>query len=111
MVRRLVVYGSPWCYNCKDVREALAAWNVPYVDIDITHDGDAAHRVRTWTGFESVPTLVIADQDSVEPYTLPEPLAHRASPRGIDRGSMLTEPNRNQLRAWLSTHGLLEVEC
>jgi hypothetical protein len=28
----------------------------------------------------------------------------------VDRGAMLTEANRNQLRAWLVKHGVLEEQ-
>jgi hypothetical protein len=63
--------------------------------------------VRGWIGFESVPTLIIAEGDSVEPFEAPAPLAAGSSPRGIDRGSMLTEATRNQLRTWLVKQGFL----
>ncbi len=107
MTTRLVLYMSPWCINCLDTQEALAEWNVPYVSIDVKKDRTAAGRVRTWTGFESVPTLVIADGNGVEPCVEPAPLASGKSPRGVDRGPMLTEPTRTELRAWLIKHGVL----
>jgi glutaredoxin len=107
MSERLVVYFSPWCSNCLDTQDALREWQVSYTGIDVKKDKAAAGRVRAWTGFESVPTLIIADEDSVEPGQPPAPLAAGASPRGIDRGSMLTEPNRSELRAWLIKHGRL----
>jgi hypothetical protein len=31
-----------------------------------------------------------------------------SGPRGVDRGSMITEASRDQLRAWLVKQGLLE---
>jgi glutaredoxin len=107
---RLVVYVSPWCSNCADTQAALTAWKVPATLINIKQDKEAAQHVRAWTGFVSVPTLVIAEQDSVEPCEPPAPLQRGASPRGIDRGTLLTEPDRTQLRAWLIKHGLLQAE-
>ncbi len=108
MATHLVMYMSPWCINCLDAQEALAEWGVSYVNIDIKKDPTAARRVRTWTGFESVPTLVICDEGSMEPCTPPAALSAGTSPRGVDRGTMLTEPTRKQLRAWLVKHGVLE---
>jgi glutaredoxin len=108
MATHLVLYMSPWCINCLDTQEALSEWQVAHKVIDIKKDKAAAGRVRTWTGFESVPTLILAEGESAEPCQPPTPLASGISPRGIDRGTMLTEPNRKQLRAWLVKNGMLE---
>jgi hypothetical protein len=64
-------------------------------------------RLLQWTGFLSVPTLYVADANLNEPDVLPQPLAQGVSPRGIDRGSMLTEPSADQLLAWLVRHGFV----
>jgi glutaredoxin len=110
MAKRLIVYVSPWCFNCNDTREALKQWGVTAEFVDIKRDAGAAQRVRMWTGFESVPTLLMAEEGSLEPDESPAPLAPGASPRGVDRGGMITEPNRAQLRAWLVRQGLLASE-
>ena len=60
---RLVVYVSPWCGNCVNTQAALHEWHVQFVKVDVKEDKAAAGRVRAWTGFESVPTLVIAGDD------------------------------------------------
>jgi glutaredoxin len=108
MSPQLVMYMSPWCINCLDTQEALAEWHVQYTSVDVKKDKAASSRVRMWTGFESVPTLIIAEDGSLDPCEPPARLAPGTSPRGIDRGSMLTEPTRKQLRAWLVQHGILE---
>lgn len=107
MSKRVVVYMSPWCSSSSDTQRALNEWHVPATFINIKEDRGAAARVKAWVGFESVPTVVIAEEDCLEPYEQPASLAPNSSPRGIDRGSMLTEANRVQLRAWLVKHGLL----
>jgi glutaredoxin len=107
MSRRIVVYMSPWCYTSKDTQSALNEWGVPATFINIKEDQAAAARVRGWVGFESVPTIVIAEGESVEPFEAPALLAAGSSPRGVDRGSMMTEATRNQLRAWLVKHEFL----
>jgi hypothetical protein len=81
---------------------------VPYTVVDIKADRDAAARLRKWVGFESVPTVIIAEGESLEPYEPPKPLMPGSGPRGVDRGSMITEASRDQLRAWLVKRGLLE---
>jgi glutaredoxin len=111
MARRLVAYISPWCYNCSDTRAALQSWGVPAEFVNIEKDAAAARRVIAWTGFRSVPTLLIAEEGSLEPCEAPAALAPGASPHGVDRGSMLTEPTRAQLRSWLIAHSLLKPEA
>ena len=59
-----------------------------------------------WTGHESVPTVVIAADDSVEPIAEPAPLPERRGPRAVDRGTMLTEPNPGQVGPFLGRHGI-----
>ncbi len=107
MSKRLVMYMSPWCSTSADTQRALNEWQVTATMVNMKEDRAAAARVKGWVGFESSPTLLVAEGDSLEPYEAPAPLATGKSPRGIDRGSMLTEPTRPQLRAWLIKHGFL----
>ena len=107
MGKQVVVYMSPWCYTSQHTQNALKEWGVPATFINIKEDKDAAARVRGWVGFESVPTVVLAEGDSLLPCESPVTLAPGASPRGVDRGSMITEANRNQLREWLVKHQIL----
>ena len=107
MSKRVVVYMSPWCYTSKDTQSALTEWGVPATFINIKEDHAAAARVRGWVGFESVPTIISAEGESVEPCEAPAPLTPGSSPRGVDRGSMITEATRNQLRTWLVKHSFL----
>lgn len=107
MSKRLVVYTSTWCPNSRDTERALTEWGVQATFVNIRSDRAAAAKVRAWTGFESVPTAVIAEENSVEPFEPPASLPEGTSPRGVDRGSMLTEASREELRAWLVKHGLL----
>ena len=107
MSKRVVVYMSPWCGTSTNTQRALTEWGVPARYINVKEDRDAAARVRQWVGFESVPTVLIAEGDSVEPFEPPAPLPAGTSPRGVDRGSMLTEASRDQLQAWLIKNGLL----
>jgi hypothetical protein len=51
--------------------------------------------------------LIVAWRGEELPYEPPAPLPRGASPRGIDRGSMLTEASEEELLAWLRKHGFL----
>lgn len=97
-------YGCPFVSTAKQV---LHAYGVEYEEIYIDHHDDARQKVRDWTGFDSVPTLIIAHENEYEPLEEPEFLARGASPRGIDRGYMLTEPSGPQLKHWLQKHHMI----
>jgi hypothetical protein len=77
-------------------------------EIIINRDRDAKKRVLTWTGFESVPTIIVAVKGQDLPYEPPVPLAAGSSPRGVNRGSMITEPSEEQLTDWLRQHGFID---
>ena len=83
---------------------------MPATFINIKQDPEASRRVKAWTGFESVPTLVIAEEGSTLPHQPPAGLRPGASPGGVDRGTMITEPTRGQLRSWLVKNGFLKDE-
>jgi glutaredoxin len=108
MSKRAVAYVSPWCSQSQDTKRALEEWGVPCAFVDVKADRAAAARLREWVGFESVPTVVIAEGESLEPCERPASLMPGSGPRGIDRGSMITEASRDQLRTFLVKHGLLE---
>jgi glutaredoxin len=88
-------------------RRVLDRESVAYRELFIDQDKTAEKRVLAWTGFLSVPTLVVALPGEDLPMGSPTPLPQGASPRGIDRGTMLTEPSEEQLMAWLSRFGFI----
>jgi glutaredoxin len=106
----LVMYtrtrGCPWVSLARSV---LKQENVPYREVFIDQDPDARQRLLDWVGFLSVPTLIVAAPDSDFPIEAPSSLAHGTSPRGIDRGTMITEPNAEQCLAWLRRQGFVEA--
>ncbi|MCK9494525.1 MAG: hypothetical protein M0R75_03380 [Dehalococcoidia bacterium] len=74
--------------------------------VDIHRDEDAYDRVVAWTGHASVPTLVIAGDDDLEPIEAPAPIEAGQRVRAFDRGTMLTEPNPAQIEPFLLRHGI-----
>jgi len=109
---RLVVYGSS--IPCPDMvrfqwwlqRHEVGA--IAYIDIH--RDEDAYDRVVNWTGHASVPTLVIASDDGVEPIEPPTPIGAGQRARAFDRGTMLTEPNPGQIAEFVRRHGITVTE-
>jgi glutaredoxin len=85
-------------------KRVLQQENVPYQEVFIDKDMQARERVLRWTGFLSVPTLVVSENGSGLPTEEPVPLAYGTSPRGIDRGAMITEPSSDELLDWLRKH-------
>ncbi len=108
MTKQLVMYsrttGCPFITVAKRVLDDHA---LSYHEIFIDKDMEARRRVLEWTGFLSVPTLVVAEAGEVLPYQIPPPLPHGSSPRGINRGSMITEGNIEQLEVWLAQNGFI----
>lgn len=109
MNKELVMYtrtaGCPYITVAKRILERES---VPYREIYIDKDPRAEERVREWTGYLSVPTLVVVNPGENLPYEPQDPLDRGQSPRGIDRGTMLTEANAGQLKRWLRRHGFIE---
>ena len=109
MPRELIMYSRTLgCPFITTARRVLEGYGVAYRELYIDRDPQARERVLAWTGFLSVPTLVVAESGEEMPYAEPTPLAAGASPRGVDRGSMLTEPGEEQLKVWLRRHGFIQ---
>jgi glutaredoxin len=110
MAHELIMYtrtlGCPFVTVAKKV---LHDYGVPYREIFIDKDADAKARVMAWTGFASVPTLVVANSGDVLPNAPFDPLPSGRSPRGIDRGAIITEPNLEELPRWLLKHGFIDA--
>jgi len=104
---RLVVYGrSSFCPDMMRWDHWLKRHPVDHVAFDIDSDPEALAKVIAWTGHQSVPTLVIAPDDSFDPIEEPTALPAGRGPRAIDRGTMLTEPNPGQVEEFLDRHDI-----
>lgn len=105
----LVVYTrSTFCPYQRKADRVFDKYDLQYRVILINNDPEAERRVLDWTGFKSVPTIIAAWPGEDLPYEEPAPLPKGSSPRGIDRGSMITEASEEQLEAWLRKHGFIE---
>jgi glutaredoxin len=106
--RELVVYTrSRYCPYQAKAERVFQRHGLKPRTILIDDDKAMIRRVEEWTGFQSVPTVIAARPGEDVPYEEPAFLEKRASPRGVDRGSMITEANEEQLEAWLRRHGFI----
>ncbi len=80
---------------------------MPYTEINISHEADAALELQDLVGSLAVPTLLVADEDH-HPITPPTPIGPHQSARNVDRGSVISEPSRDGLRQFLVRHALLQ---
>ena len=95
------------CPDCERARALLTEHAVPFREVMIDLDAEARAFVENLTGFRAVPTLVVAPPNAAEPTGELKPLEQGRSPRGVDRGPVITEPDMVSLRRWLEKHGFL----
>jgi glutaredoxin len=103
--KKVVIYSrSAPCRFVSIAKRVLAKQEVAYQELLIDQEPLYKERVISWVGFASVPTLIIAQPDQTVPYLPPTALKPEESPRGVNRGSMITEPYENELLDWLRQH-------
>jgi glutaredoxin len=108
--KELIMYSRTTpCPFVSLARRVLNQEAVPYRELYIDQNKLYERRVLDWTGYLSVPTLIVANTGEELPIEDPTPLPKDSSPRGINRGPMLTEPSEEQLLQWLRQNGLLEI--
>ena len=109
MDKEIVMYvRRAFCPNVALARDVLNRHHIPYREVFIDKDPAMADRVKAWTDFHSVPTIILANPGEDVPYTdfLPRPTDR--TNRGYDRGPMITEPNNADLENWLYRNGFLD---
>ena len=108
-MNRLLLYTRDrTCPDQELARRCLAEFNVPYAEINISREPDAAQMMQELVGCLAVPTVVIADEVHL-PIEPPTPIGKYESVRNVDRGSIISEPSRSGLQQFLIRHGLLQA--
>lgn len=108
MAKRLVMYcRDSYCPDQALARRLLKAWGVSYQEVNISRDRQASERVQKWNNHQGVPTLIVAEDGSVEPIAPPTAVSPGQRTRNLNRGSLICEPNETGLREFLQQHGLM----
>ena len=70
-VPQITVYTRPWCGGAMRVKRWLERREIPYTEIDISRDKDAARHVEELNGgYQSVPTILLDGKHvATEPST------------------------------------------
>ena len=63
----MLVYMAPWCRDCREAKRFLDSHNIPYTEIDIEENPEAAQEVFAHTGKYAIPQFVI-DGEWIQPY-------------------------------------------
>jgi mycoredoxin len=68
-VKPIVIIGADWCEDCRQARQFLDTYDIPYQWIDIDVDKNAEQIVLEINqGFRSIPTILFEDGSTlVEP--------------------------------------------
>lgn len=59
---KVIIYSASWCAFCKMAKEYLNSKKVPFKEIDVDEDAQAARAIVAKTGQAGVPVLEIGDQ-------------------------------------------------
>jgi glutaredoxin len=63
----VVLYCTPWCPACRRARAFFKERGVPFTEVDISRDREAAKRVREWAkGYETTPAFEVNGQVVVD---------------------------------------------
>jgi len=103
----LVLYGrTTFCPDLVKTKNWLHQWNIPYRQLNVDTDEEAAYRLDAWLGTRTIPTLVVAEHNNIDPIGVPSE-ADLTNLRDKDRGSMLHEPEEYTLRSFLKRFGFI----
>jgi len=95
------------CGDQQLARQCLQEFGVPYTEVNISREPDAALELQELIGCLAVPTLLVADEQR-RPIEPPTPIEPYQSARNVDRGTVISEPSREGLRHFLVKHALLQ---
>ena len=60
ILKKVIVYSTKWCSDCLNAKMFLSVHKIPYDEVDIERDEDAAQKVLEWSGGRRViPTFEI----------------------------------------------------
>ena len=101
MTQEIIIYSregyNPYTALARDL---LHRYHIPFKEINITVNPDAAGRLKAWASEATTPALVVAAPGAALPA------APRGEP-GDPLGPLICRPTNRQLENWLHRHGFL----
>lgn len=73
----LQVYVSTFCWDCRRLKGFLAEHEIPFTEVNISQDADAAEKLESETGKRGVPFVLVRGTNWVRGY-------HRELPGKFD---------------------------
>jgi len=58
----VVIYSASWCAFCHMAKQYLGGLKVPFKEIDVEHDHEAARELVEKTGQAGIPVIEIGDE-------------------------------------------------
>jgi formylglycine-generating enzyme required for sulfatase activity/glutaredoxin len=105
--RELLIYGrSTFCSDMVKTKRHLFSLGVPYRQVDIDQDRQAALTLESLVHARSVPTAVITEPGGWLPIEPPAPIPEGQAARNFDRGTLVQEPDEATLARWIERHAL-----
>jgi hypothetical protein len=108
MLKLLMFTRAGGCSDQALARRCLDEFKLQPIELNISTEPAAARKLLELAGCLAIPTFVAADERH-EPIEPPRPLEPYRSVRNVDRGSIISEPTRDGLRAFLIRHGFLAI--
>lgn len=61
-MKKVTVYTTDFCPYCKRAKDLLTRKNIPFQEVDLTHDDEKRKELERKTGFMTVPMIFIGDE-------------------------------------------------
>lgn len=84
---KLTIYSTPWCSDCRRLKQHLAGKPMTYTEIDIDADPEAAERLKQKTGRQAIPFVEIDDGEMIRGW-------HDEAPGRWDEATFLKEAKK-----------------
>ena len=63
--KKVVIYSTPTCPDCKRAKDYLSRKGIPYTDINVAEDREKAKEMIQKSGQMGVPVIIIDDNEVV----------------------------------------------
>ena len=61
-MKKVIVYTTHHCPYCKRAKDLLTRKQIPFQEVDLTHDNERRRQLEAKTGWMSVPMIFIGDE-------------------------------------------------